>query len=102
MPVITTSTTAIITYWRGCGCRCSTATTSPCSTPTRSPPLPACSSPVVPVVIAAPPLLLVGNQVDDREDHDPHDVDEVPVETGDLDRLGLVGAELALVRALQQ
>src|SRR4051794_30197650 len=95
MPVITTSTTAIMTYWRGCGCRCSCATTSPCSTPTSSPPLPESSSPVVMVGAS-----LVRNQVHDREDHDPHDVDEVPVQTGDLDGLGLLGGQLALQRPL--
>src|SRR5437870_5202700 len=31
-----------------------------------------------------------GNQVHDGEDHDPHDVDEVPVEAGDLHHLGLL------------
>src|SRR3954453_17248227 len=98
MPVITTSTTAIITYWRGCGCRCSISTTSPCSTPTSSPPLPESSSPVV----MPSPLggrstsSLVGNQVHDRENYDPDDVDEVPVEAGRFARLGVVGAELAL------
>ena len=33
------------------------------------------------------PHSVLGNQVDGGEDEDPHDVDEVPVEAGDLDRL---------------
>src|SRR5688572_6479554 len=32
-----------------------------------------------------------GDQVDEGEDQDPHDVDEVPVEADDLDQFGLVG-----------
>src|SRR3954454_24092239 len=96
MAVITTSTTAIITYWRGCGCRCSISTTSPCSTPTSSPPLPESSSPVVMRGTSS----AVGNQVHDRENHDPDDVDEVPVEAGHFDRLGVLGGQLALHRPL--
>src|SRR4051794_7038019 len=38
------------------------------------------------------------DQVDDGEDHDPNDVDEVPVQTGDLDGLGLFGRQLAAHR----
>ena len=34
------------------------------------------------------------DQVDDGEDEDPHDVDEVPVQADDLDRLGPLGARL--------
>src|SRR5258706_8685879 len=37
-------------------------------------------------------------QVDEGEDHDPHDVDEVPVQADDLDGLRAVGADVALHR----
>ena len=40
-------------------------------------------------------------QVDEREDDDPDHVDEVPVESGDLDRHRVLGAELALHRPNQ-
>src|SRR5581483_3841609 len=36
-------------------------------------------------------LVVVGDEVDDGEDDDPHDVDEVPVEPGDLDLEVLLG-----------
>src|SRR5581483_8982857 len=45
---------------------------------------------------------LGGDEVDDREDHDPHDVDEVPVEAGDLDHLGLLLRQLAPQRQVPQ
>src|SRR5215216_5329923 len=35
------------------------------------------------------------DQVDEREDDDPHDVDEVPVEADDLDDLALVARHAA-------
>ena len=35
-------------------------------------------------VLMRPPL--VGDEIDEREDQDPHDVDEVPVQPGDLDQ----------------
>ena len=35
------------------------------------------------------------DQVDEGEDDDPHDVDEVPVQTDQLDDLGLVAGDLA-------
>ena len=35
------------------------------------------------------------DQVDEGEDDDPHDVDEVPVETDQLDDLGLVAGDAA-------
>src|SRR4051794_21207276 len=38
-------------------------------------------------LMCVPPLMR--DQVDDGEDHDPHHVDEVPVQTGDLDGLGV-------------
>src|ERR1700712_5359192 len=37
-------------------------------------------------------------EVDDGEDHDPHHVDEVPVETGDLDPFGVALRDAALHR----
>src|SRR5438552_13611171 len=44
--------------------------------------------------IAAPPVLsLRGHQVDDGENHDPDDIDEVPVQTGNLDVEALIRAE---------
>src|SRR5262249_62194119 len=43
-----------------------------------------------------------GHEVHGREDEDPHDVDEVPIETGDLDRFGVLGTQLALHRARVQ
>src|SRR5688572_18678155 len=47
-------------------------------------------------------LARVGDEVDDREDEDPHDVDEVPVEAGDLDLQVLLGRELAPQRDADQ
>src|SRR5258705_315670 len=41
-------------------------------------------------------------QVDDSEDHDPHDVDEVPVETGDLHPFGVALRDAALHRESPQ
>src|ERR1700716_1387687 len=41
-------------------------------------------------------LLRLGDQVHDGEDHDPDDVDEVPVEAGDLDLLGVALVESTL------
>src|ERR1700741_3565969 len=48
------------------------------------------------------PLMLVGDQVHDGEDHDPHDVHEVPVQTGDLDLEVFLGRELAPQRDTDQ
>src|SRR5579862_5403265 len=42
------------------------------------------------------------DEVDDREDDDPHDVDEVPVEAGDLDHLGPGLRDLAADRHAHQ
>ena len=36
------------------------------------------------------------DQVDESEDHDPHDVDEVPVQTDQLDDLRLVAVDAPL------
>src|SRR6187551_1236739 len=41
------------------------------------------------------------NQVDQREDDDPHDIDEVPVHLGSLDREMMFGGEIAAHRADQ-
>ena len=40
------------------------------------------------------------DQVDDGEDEDPHDVDEVPVQADDLDRLGVSRRQLPLIDAM--
>ena len=96
-PVRITSTTAISTYWRGPGWR---VLARPRPGADRRPATsvaaavgagrPRCSSSVtrsVPVGHAHVSPQCVRDQVDRGEDEDPHDVDEVPVEPGDLDRL---------------
>src|SRR3954454_12035914 len=107
--VTTTRIKKIITYLSGVGC----ASTSPGSSPgagASTPCISACAtadiSPSRTLTVPSPSLTTLpsprrslarlGHQVDDGEDHDPDHVDEVPVETGDLDGLRLVGAEPTL------
>src|SRR5216683_4419545 len=62
---------------------------------------PVCTSGIVSVSVAAV-LTCVSSrlqQIDEGENHDPHDVDEVPVEADDLDGLRAVGADIAPHRA---
>src|SRR4029453_5261199 len=114
-PVITTRIRKIITYLNGVGCfvtspgsrpgaAWSTPPISPCVTAESS-----CSSVlIVPsdsLIVRRSSILLVArlrHEVDDREDHDPHHVDEVPVQAGDLDRLGLLGGQPVLHRQSPQ
>src|SRR5438093_700445 len=111
---MTTSTTAIITYCTGAGwgrtspgsrpgAGCTTRAGS-CS-PTRATAVSDCSSCVTAPSssLTSPPSgcdppggLLLREQVDDGEDHDPHHVDEMPVETGDLDAFGISLCQPAL------
>src|SRR5688500_383081 len=65
---------AMFTYFRGDGCSCM------CGSTTCSMLVPASVSDIDTPLTAAR-----RNQVDDREDDDPHDVDEVPVQTDELD-----------------
>src|SRR5687767_4130696 len=105
---MTTSTTATITYCSGSGC----ALTSPGSNPgacrnadsgissssrsrsvsSRVATVPSdvpSDVPSVLNVLASSPCASIRHQVHDGEDHDPHHVDEVPVQAGDLDALGV-------------
>src|SRR2546425_5559570 len=79
--VITVSTTAIARYSLAPGCACS-----------RGPGGCPCSA-------MWPPLL---DQIHQCEDRDPHHVDEVPVEAGDLDVQRLLLRDLAAHREREQ
>src|SRR4051794_27661440 len=104
--VSTTRTTAMSTYWRGPGCECSSAGTRCCSPAgARVPP---CSSAATgssservtrSVVSLMPASSVRRDQIDRGEDEDPHDVDEVPVEPGDLHGLRLLARQPSLHRA---
>src|SRR5689334_8100151 len=52
----------------------------------------ACSSVPCPACCSAMGLL---DEVDEREDHDPHHVDEVPVQRRDIDNERVLGSEPA-------
>src|SRR5688572_16761180 len=97
---MTASRMAMPTYLTGLGCECSGAwctSPKPLGAPASSSGVAAsgCSSVTsVSAIADDAPLMRVGDQVDDREDHDPHDVDEVPVQTGDLHLEVLLGREL--------
>src|SRR3954453_21044825 len=115
IPVTTTRIRKIMTYLNGVGCLvtspgrrpgagCSVPPISECVTAVSS-----CSSvltvpsdlgvsagsltSVSSLMVMTPhdrSVVRLGHEVHDGEDHDPHHVDEVPVEPGDLDRLGLL------------
>src|SRR4051812_14813261 len=109
--VITQRMIAIITYWNGDGCgrsspgsiasssdlitlnpaRSSIARSS--GVPGRSAGSSGAATEVSSVMCAAS-----RDEVDDREDHDPDDIDEVPVQTGDLDLLGVLDPDAVLHR----
>src|SRR5687768_3163112 len=96
MAVSTTSTPATLTYsrsilWLYCGRSASGVSRS--SAPSRP-------TAVTSSWASSATCVLMGvssgrDQVDEREDDDPHDVDEVPVETDDIDDLGPVPVDAA-------
>src|SRR5436853_3622434 len=112
MAVTTHRITAMITYCSGDGCGrsspgsspggCSTAppssscATSPtCSSTRASVPAGCAASSAVPALVAVGSVMRallprLGHEVHDGEDDDPHDVDEVPVQAGDLDLLRIL------------
>src|SRR5436190_18629866 len=115
IPVMTTRIKKIMTYLNGVGCFVTSPGSGPggaCSVPPISACVTAessCSSVLtvpsdfsvssgsltsVSSLISSAPhdrsVVRLGHEVHDREDHDPHHVDEVPVEAGDLHRLRLL------------
>src|ERR1022692_1717593 len=99
---MTQSTTAMRTYRSGEGWGRSSPGSSPGAGSTAvavgaatSVAPPSCSSMSL---TAAAPLLLGRDQVHEGEDHDPDHVDEVPVQRGDFDLLGVGLGEPTLGR----
>src|SRR5262245_31878608 len=86
----TTRIIPIRTYSLALGWVCSAGTASRASA---NPPAPASSWNLSRSCIPVSLLLRLGDQVDDREDHDPDDVHEVPVQADHLDRERLVVGE---------
>src|SRR4029077_4650258 len=108
--VSTTSTTAISTYCRGDGwCPSSETSTSvgvSAIAAGASAVATATAVPGVSVSVSAVSVMpvhsVLGDQVHGREDEDPYDVDEVPVETRDLHRFRPARVDLALERPSEQ
>src|SRR3954469_25460042 len=94
MPVTAPRINATLMYVASVGCM-------PCSPPSGCGRRSGVSSVVMAWLTSEPPLR-GRDQVDDGEDHDPHHVDEVPVEAGDLDHLGLALVQLAARRHASQ
>src|SRR6185312_3002534 len=105
----------MITYWNGEGCGRSSPGSMRSSSdgialrPSRSSAARSCVLPgrsagssVATAKVSSLMFTPSRDEVDDGEDHDPHDVDEVPVETGDLDDLGLLLGDAALLRQPHQ
>src|SRR5262245_39084734 len=110
-PVMTTSTTATTTYCSGSGCALISPGSSPgacrCADSGMRSSRSSRSVSVDPAVVATVPSVLmtnrsVGDQVDDGEDHDPDDVDEVPVQAGDLHPFGVALSHALLHRETPQ
>src|SRR5918911_5175625 len=95
MAVITARTTAMPTYLAGPGWPWAACPMSPW--PGASCPGAAASSAAAVVSSTVMPSLLPSlpgrHEVDDREDHDPDDVDEVPVQAGHLHPEALLGRD---------
>src|SRR4051794_9467171 len=111
--VTITRTTAISTYCLASGCECSsTGSTASSASVSIAPPssvtatsVPGPGASVLSVIAASvwtARRSFLRDQIYRGEDHDPHHVDEVPVETGDLHRLGLLGRQPTLHRPRPQ
>src|SRR5579863_8002682 len=86
MTVMTVRMVAIFQYTDHVGCSCSAPRA--CST--------ASTDASVPCEESADIMSRLSDQVDEREDRDPDDIDEVPIQGHDVDVQGVLGAEPAL------
>src|SRR3954452_20866942 len=113
--VTTQRITAMITYWNGDGCGRSSPGSIASSSDrivlrpsrsraARSSAVPGSSAGSSDAATEVSSLMFAASrdEVDDGEDHDPHDVDEVPVQTGDLDLLGMLHPDAVLHRHAPQ